>query len=29
VSIVEDLGAKVATPDEARRQLGLAVPAHA
>jgi len=29
VSIVEDLGAKVATPDDARRLLGLAVPAHA
>ena len=29
VSIIEDLGAKVATPAQARRRLGLAVPAHA
>jgi uncharacterized protein (DUF849 family) len=29
VSIIEDLGATVATPDQARRKLGLAVPAHA
>lgn len=29
VSIIEDLGAHVATPDEARCKLGLAVPAHA
>jgi uncharacterized protein (DUF849 family) len=29
VSIIEDLGAHVATPAQARRQLGLAVPAHA
>jgi uncharacterized protein (DUF849 family) len=29
VSIIEDLGAHVATPNEARRTLGLAVPAHA